>query len=172
MDIMNRVRKPCLDKFVIVFIDVKLIYSRDKTDHEKHLRCILTLLKQEKLYAKFSKCEFWLREVQFLGYIISEHGIQVDLAKIEAIMNWEAPKTPSKICSFLGLAGYYRRFIENFSRIATPLTTLTRKNVKFGWGPKQKESFEILKQKLRNAPVLTLPEGIEDFVVYCDASDT
>ncbi|XP_021986884.1 uncharacterized mitochondrial protein AtMg00860-like [Helianthus annuus] len=87
-------------------------------------------------------------------------------------MNWEAPKTQYEISSFLGLAGYYRRFIENFSRIATQLTTLTRKNVKFDWGPKQKESFEILKHKLTNAPVLTLPAGVEDFVVYCDASYT
>ncbi|XP_021984972.1 uncharacterized mitochondrial protein AtMg00860-like [Helianthus annuus] len=87
-------------------------------------------------------------------------------------MNWEAPKTPTEIHSFLGLAGYYRRFIEYFSRIAAPLTSLTRKNVKFDWGPKQQESFEILKQKLSNAPVLSLPEGVEEFVVYCDASHT
>ncbi|XP_021986684.1 uncharacterized mitochondrial protein AtMg00860-like [Helianthus annuus] len=102
----------------------------DKNDQEKHLRCILELLKQEELYAKFSKCEFWLREVQFLGHMISDRGIQVDPAKIKAIMNLEAPETP-KIRSFLGLAGYYRRFIENFSRIATSLTALTRKNAKF-----------------------------------------
>ncbi|XP_022032881.1 uncharacterized mitochondrial protein AtMg00860-like [Helianthus annuus] len=120
-----------------------LIYSRNKNDHEKHLRCILDFLKQEKLYVKFSKCEFWLREVQFLGHVISEQGIQVDPSKIEAIMNWEAPKTPSEIRIFLGLASYYRRFIENFSRIATPLTI--PKNAKFDWGANQKESFEILK---------------------------
>ncbi|KAM0058195.1 putative nucleotidyltransferase, Ribonuclease H [Helianthus debilis subsp. tardiflorus] len=172
MDLMNRVCKPYLDKFVIVFIDDILIYSRSQVEHEKHLKCILGLLRQEKLYAKFSKCEFWLRKVQFLGHVVSEQGIQVDPAKVEAVMNWEAPKTPTEIRSFLGLAGYYRRFIENFSRIAAPLTSLTRKKEKFIWGPKQQESFEILKQKLSNAPVLSLPEGTEEFVVYCDASHT
>ncbi|KAF5808599.1 putative nucleotidyltransferase, Ribonuclease H [Helianthus annuus] len=172
MDLMNRVCKPYLDKFVIVFIDDILIYSKNRADHEKHLRCILKLLHHEKLYAKFSKCEFWLREVQFLGHVVSERGIQVDPAKVEAVMNWQEPKTPTEIHSFLGLAGYYRRFIENFSRIAAPLTSLTKKKVKFVWGPKQQESFDILKQKLSNAPVLTLPEGTEEFVVYCDASHT
>ncbi|KAJ0916254.1 putative nucleotidyltransferase, Ribonuclease H [Helianthus annuus] len=172
MDLMNRVCKPYLDKFVIVFIDDILIYSKNQADHEKHLRCILELLQREKLYAKFSKCEFWLREVQFLGHVVSERGIQVDPAKVEAVMNWQETKTPTEIRSFLGLAGYYRRFIENFSRIAAPLTSLTKKKEKFIWGPKQQESFEILKQKLSNAPVLTLPEGTEEFVVYCDASHT
>ncbi|KAJ0495623.1 putative nucleotidyltransferase, Ribonuclease H [Helianthus annuus] len=172
MDLMNRVCKPYLDKFVIVFIDDILIYSKSQADHEKHLRCILELLQREKLYAKFSKCEFWLREVQFLGHVVSERGIQVDPAKVEAVMNWQEPKTPTEIRSFLGLAGYYRRFIENFSRIAAPLTSLTKKKEKFIWGPKQQESFEVLKQKLSNAPVLTLPEGTDEFVVYCDASHT
>ena len=172
MDLMNRVCKLYLDKFVIVFIDDILIYSKSQADHEKHLRCILKLLNQEKLYAKFSKCEFWLREVQFLGHVVTERGIQVDPAKVEAVMNWQEPKTPTEIRSFLGLAGYYRRFIENFSRIAAPLTSLTRKNIKFNWGPKQQEAFDILKQKLSNAPVLTLPDEMEQFVVYCDASHT
>ncbi|KAF5811168.1 putative nucleotidyltransferase, Ribonuclease H [Helianthus annuus] len=172
MDLMNRVCKPYLDKFDIVFIDDILIYSKSQADHEKHLRCILKLLHQEKLYAKFSKCDFWLREVQFLGHVVSERGIQVDPAKVEAVMNWQEPKTPTEIRSFLGLAGYYRHFIENFSRIAAPLTSLTRKNIKFNWGPKQQEAFDILKQKLSNAQVLTLPDGMEEFVVYCDASHT
>ncbi|KAF5772019.1 putative nucleotidyltransferase, Ribonuclease H [Helianthus annuus] len=105
MDLMNRVCKPYLDKFVIVFIDDILIYSKSQVDHKKHLRCILKLLQQEKLYAKFSKCEFWLREVQFLGHVVSERGIQVDPAKVEAVMNWQEPKTPTEIRSFLGLAG-------------------------------------------------------------------
>ena len=112
MDLMNRVCKPYLDKFVIVFIDDILIYSRNKSDHEQHLRLILELLRNEKLYAKFSKCEFWLREVQFLGHVINEKGIQVDPTKIEAVKNWEVPKTPTEVRQFLGLAGYYRRFIE------------------------------------------------------------
>ena len=159
MDLMNRVCKPYLDKFVIVFIDDILIYSKNEADHEQHLRAILELLKKEKLYAKFSKCEFWMREVQFLGHVINEQGIQVDPAKIEAIKKWEVPKNPTEIRRFLGLAGYYRRFIQHFSKLAMPLTMLTQKASKFNWGPKQEEAFNSLKQKLYSAPILSLPEG-------------
>ncbi|KAI3775001.1 hypothetical protein L1987_49569 [Smallanthus sonchifolius] len=143
MDLMNRVCKPYLDQFVIVFIDDILIYSKNKEEHEEHLRLILELLKREQLYAKFSKCEFWIREVQFLGHVVNEKGIHVDPSKIEAIKNWAVPTTPTEVRQFLGLAGYYRRFIEGFSKIAQPLTALTQK---------------------------ALPEGTGDFVVYCDAS--
>ncbi|GJR18403.1 putative reverse transcriptase domain-containing protein [Tanacetum coccineum] len=129
MDLMNRVCKPYLDKFVIVFIDDILIYSKDEREHEEHLKAILELLKKEKLYAKFSKCEFWIPKVQFLGHVIDSRGIHVDPAKIESIKDWASPKTPTEIRQFLGLAGYYR-----------------------------------------SAPILALPEGSEDFVVYCDAS--
>ncbi|KAI3704334.1 hypothetical protein L1987_74552 [Smallanthus sonchifolius] len=171
MDLMNRVCKPYLDKFVIVFIDDILIYSKTKAEHEQHLRLILELLKKERLYAKFSKCEFWLKEVQFLGHIVNDKGIHVDPAKIEAVKNWSTPKTPTKIRSFLGLAGYYLRFISNFSKIAVPLTALTHKGKSYEWGPKQEEAFQTLKHKLCNAPILTLPSGNDDFVVYCDASN-
>ncbi|KAI3815477.1 hypothetical protein L1987_15146 [Smallanthus sonchifolius] len=171
MDLMNRVCKPYLDKFVIVFIDDILIYSKTRADHEEHLRLVLDLLKKEQLYAKFSKCEFWLKEVQFLGHIVNDKGIHVDPAKIETIKNWNAPKTPTEVRSFLGLAGYYRRFISNFSKIAVPLTALTHKCKTYEWGPKQEEAFQTLKQKLCNAPILTLPDGIDDLVVYCDASN-
>ncbi|KAM0037110.1 putative nucleotidyltransferase, Ribonuclease H [Helianthus debilis subsp. tardiflorus] len=170
MDLMNRVCKPYLDKFVIVFIDDILIYSKTKEEHEQHLRAILELLKKEKLYAKFSKCEFWLREVQFLGHVVNGKGIHVDPTKIEAIKDWESPKTPTEIRQFLGLAGYYRRFIEDFSKIAQPLTALTQKDKKFDWSDKQEEAFQLLKNKLCDAPILSLPEGTDDFVVYCDAS--
>lgn len=170
MDLMNRVCKPYLDKFVIVFIDDILIYSKNKEDHEQHLRSILELLKKEELYAKFSKCEFWLRRVQFLGHVIDSQGIHVDPAKIEAIKNWETPRTPTEVRQFLGLAGYYRRFIENFSKIAKPLTLLTQKTAKYNWRDEQEEAFQLLKQKLCSAPVLSLPEGTENFVVFCDAS--
>ncbi|KAD6796059.1 hypothetical protein E3N88_06955 [Mikania micrantha] len=172
MDMMNRICKPYLDKFIIVFIDDILIYSKTPEDHTIHLRTLLELLRREKLYAKFSKCDFWLTEVQFLGHVINTQGIQVDPSKIEAITKWENPKSPTEVRSFLGLAGYYRRFIQNFSRIAVPLTSLTRKAEKFEWGPKQSEAFQILKDKLTHAPILALPEGVEDFVVYCDASHT
>ncbi|KAD2393961.1 hypothetical protein E3N88_40938 [Mikania micrantha] len=170
MDLMNRVCKPYLDQFVIVFIDDILIYSKSKAEHEQHLRTILELLKEEKLYAKFSKCEFWLKEVQFLGHVVNSEGIHVDPVKIEAIKDWDTPKTPTEIRSFLGLAGYYRRFISNFSKIALPLTKLTQKSEPFIWEQKQEEAFQTLKQKLCDAPILSLPDGCDDFVVYCDAS--
>ncbi|GKA73220.1 putative reverse transcriptase domain-containing protein [Tanacetum coccineum] len=170
MDLMNRVCKPYLDKFVIVFIDDMLIYSKDEREHEEHLKIILKLLKKEKLYAKFSKCEFWIPKVQFLGHVIDSRGIHVDPAKIESIKDWASPKTPTEIRQFLGLAGYYRRFIEGFSKIAKSMTKLTQKGIKFDWGEKEENAFQLIKQKLCSAPILALPEGSEDFVVYCDAS--
>ncbi|GJX35542.1 putative nucleotidyltransferase, ribonuclease H [Tanacetum coccineum] len=170
MDLMNKVCRPYLDKFVIVFIDDILIYSKTREEHVEHLRLVLGLLKKEKLYAKFSKCEFWLREVQFLGHVINGDGIHVDPSKIEAVKNWKAPRTPTEVRSFLGLAGYYRRFIENFSKIAKSLTILTQKGKVFDWGEEQELAFQTLKDKLCNAPVLALPDGPKDFVVYCDAS--
>ena len=170
MDLMNRVCRPMLDQSVIVFIDDILVYSKSASDHETHLRQVLSMLRREKLYAKFSKCEFWLREVQFLGHVVNGEGIKVDPAKISAIMNWERPKTPTEIRSFLGLAGYYRRFIQDFAKIASSLTELTRKNVKFEWDEDQELAFQTLKQKLSQAPVLVLPEGNDDLEVYCDAS--
>ncbi|GJX38607.1 reverse transcriptase domain-containing protein [Tanacetum coccineum] len=171
MDLMNRVCKPYLDKFVIVFIDDILIYSKTKEDHENHLRLMLDLLRKEKLYAKFSKCEFWLQEVHFLGHVVNHDGIHVDPSKIEAVKSWKAPTTPSEVRSFLGLAGYYRCFIENFSKIAKPLTLLTQKNQEYEWGEKQEEAFRTLKDNLCNAPILSLPNEVEDFVVYYDASN-
>ncbi|KAJ9542729.1 hypothetical protein OSB04_029235 [Centaurea solstitialis] len=170
MDLMNRVCRPLLDRSVIVFIDDILIYSKTKEDHVEHLREVLEILRKEQLYAKFSKCDFWLQEVQFLGHLVHREGIKVDPAKVEAVMKWETPKSPSKIRSFLGLAGYYRRFIQDFSKVAVPSTKLTRKNVSFVWGEEQQSAFETLRQKLCEAPVLTLPEGVEDMTVYCDAS--
>ncbi|GKA70965.1 putative reverse transcriptase domain-containing protein, partial [Tanacetum coccineum] len=140
MDLMNRVCKPYLDKFVIFFIDDILIYSKNKKEHEEHLKAILELLKKEELYAKFSKCEFWLPKVQFLGHVIDSQGIHVDPTKIKSIKDWASPKMPTEICQFLGLAGYYRRFIEGFSKIAKSMTKLTQKKVN------------------------------EDFIAYCDAS--
>ncbi|KAD0325810.1 hypothetical protein E3N88_44451 [Mikania micrantha] len=171
MDLMNRVCRPYLDQFVIVFIDDILIYSKSEREHEDHLKKVLELLRKEQLYAKFSKCEFWLKEVHFLGHVINKDGIHVDPAKIEAIKNWTTPSTPTEIRSFLGLAGYYRRFIANFSKIALPLTTLTQKSQAFIWGQKQEDAFQLLKQKLCNSPILSLPEGSDDFIVYCDASN-
>ncbi|GJV75476.1 putative reverse transcriptase domain-containing protein [Tanacetum coccineum] len=171
MDLMNRVCKPYLDKFVFVFIDDILIYSKTKEDHEVHLRLVLELLRKEKLYAKFSKCEFRLQEVHFLGHVVNQSGIYVDPGKIEEVKNWKDPITPSEIRSFLGLAGYYRRFIANFSKIAKPLTLLTQKNQKNVWGVEQEEALQTLKNILCDASILSLPDGVEDFAVYCDASN-
>ncbi|GJW17331.1 putative reverse transcriptase domain-containing protein [Tanacetum coccineum] len=164
MDLMNRVCKPYLDKFVIVFIDDILIYSKSKEDHKVYLKLVLEMLKKEKLFAKFSKCEFWLQEVHFLGHVVNSKGIHVDPSKIEAVKNWRVPKIPLEIRSFLRLAGYYRRFIMNFSTIAKPLTSVIQKNQKYEWGMEQEEAFQNLKDNLCNAPILSLPDGSEDFV--------
>ncbi|GJZ58887.1 putative reverse transcriptase domain-containing protein [Tanacetum coccineum] len=160
MDLINRVCKPYLDKFVIVFIDDILIYSHNEKEHEEHLKTTLELLKKEELNAKFSKCEFWINIVKFLGHVINSSGIHVDRAKIDAVKNWASPTTPSKIRQFLGLAGYYRRFIEGFSKIAKPMTELTQKNQKFDWGEEHEEAFQLFKQKLCVAHIIALPEGM------------
>nr|GEV29388.1 hypothetical protein [Tanacetum cinerariifolium] len=167
---MNRVCQPYLDKFVIVFIDDILIYSKDEKEHEEHLKAILELLKKEKLYAKFSKCEFWIPKVQFLSHVIDNRGIHVNLAKIGSIKDWTSPKTLTKIRQFFGLAGYYQRFIEGFSKVAKSMTKLTQKGIKFDWVEKEENAFQLIKQKLCSAPILALLEGSEDFVVYCDTS--
>nr|GFA18071.1 putative reverse transcriptase domain-containing protein [Tanacetum cinerariifolium] len=171
MNLMNRVCKPYLDKFMIVFIDDIPIYSKDEKEREEHLKEILELLKKEELYAKFSKCEFWIPKVQFLGHVIDRQGIHVDPAKIESVKDWASPKSPMEIPQFLGLAGYYQRFNEGFLKVARPMTKLTQKKVKFEWGNKQEAAFQLLKQKLCSAPILALPEGSKDFIVYCDASN-
>ncbi|GKD13322.1 putative reverse transcriptase domain-containing protein, partial [Tanacetum coccineum] len=131
---------PYLDKFLIVFIDDILIYSKSKEEHEVHLKLILELLEKEKLFGKFLKCEFWLQVDRFLGHVVNSEG-------------------------------YYRRFIANFSKIAKPLTLLTQKDKKFEWGNEQENAFQTLKDMLCDAPILALPEGADDFVVYCDASN-
>ncbi|GJQ94876.1 putative reverse transcriptase domain-containing protein [Tanacetum coccineum] len=157
MDLMNHVCKPYLDKFVIVFIDDILIYSRNKEEHADHLRIILELLKKEKLYAKFSKCDFWISIVQFLKHVIDSQGIHVDPAKIEAVKNWASPTTPIEVRRFLGLVGYYRRFIKDFLKIAKSLIELSQKNKKYIRGDDQESAFQLLKQKLCEAPILALP---------------
>ncbi|KAK8659179.1 hypothetical protein V6N13_029389 [Hibiscus sabdariffa] len=170
MDLMNRVFRPYLDQFVVVFIDDILVYSRTEAEHANHLRVVLQTLREHRLYAKLSKCEFWLKEVTFLGHVVSTKGIQVDPSKIEAIVNWKPPRNVPEIRSFLGLAGYYRRFVEGFSIIAAPLTKLLRKNVLFSWTDAQQASFEKLKDVLTKAPVLTQPESGKTYSIYSDAS--
>lgn len=170
MDLMNRVFKPFLDRFVIVFIDDILIYSKSREEHEQHLRLVLQTLREKQLYAKFSKCEFWLECVAFLGHIVSKNGISVDPSKVEAVQNWPRPTSVKEIRSFLGLAGYYRRFVKDFSKLAFPLTRLTQKKVEFKWTDACEESFQKLKECLISAPILALPTSGGGYVVYCDAS--
>ncbi|MCH87014.1 retrotransposon protein [Trifolium medium] len=131
---------------------------------------VLEVLREKKLYAKFSKCEFWLDEVKFLGHVISQGGVSVDQSKVEAVLNWERPRNITEVRSFLGLAGYYRRFIESFSQIALTLTRLTRKDTPFVWNEECEESFGQLKERLTQAPVLIIPDPNRSFVVFCDAS--
>ena len=170
MDYMNRIFRPFLDKFVVVFIDDILIYSRTWEEQAEHLRLVLSVLREKKLYAKLSKCKLWMDEVQFLGHVISAHGIAVDPAKVDVVVKWESPKSATEIRSFVGLAGYYMRFIEGFSKIVAPLTQLTRKDQPFTWTDKCEESFQKLKRRLTSAPILVIPDMGKPFEVYCDAS--
>ncbi|WMV59226.1 hypothetical protein MTR67_052611 [Solanum verrucosum] len=144
--------------------------TRSSEDHDKHLRIILQILKEKELYAKLSNCEFWLDEVTFLGHVVSAEDIKVDPSKIQAVVEWRPPKIPTEVRSFLGLAGYYRRFVKGFSIIASPLTKLLQKDVQFIWDDKRQESFETLKSLLTEAPILTLPIEGKEYVVYSDAS--
>ena len=141
MDLMNRVFRPYIDKFVVVFIDDILVYSKNQKEHEEHLRIVLETLREQKMYAKWKKCDFWMQSISFLGHVISEEGIEVDPEKIEAVVFWKTPRNVTEIKSFLGLAGYYRRFIEGFSKKAKPMTKLTQKGVKFEWIEKSEKSF-------------------------------
>ncbi|KAL2235714.1 UNVERIFIED_CONTAM: Retrovirus-related Pol polyprotein from transposon [Sesamum indicum] len=170
MALMNKTLQPFLDQFVIVFIDDILIYSSSPEEHEQHLRTILQILRDRQLYGKFSKCEFWMEENAFLGHVVSKEGVQPDPAKVKAILEWEPPKNVSEMRSFLGLAGYYRRFVKDFSIIAKPLTNLLKKNAPFNWNDKCAQSFEELKKRLTSAPILALPFGDGGYVLFTDAS--
>ena len=162
MNLMNKIFMEFLDKFVVVFIDDILIYSKSEEEHEEHLRLVLETLREHKLYAKFSKCEFWLKEVGFLGHVLSEGGVAVDPAKIQSVMEWKAPTNQTEVRGFLGLAGYYRKFVEGFSSIARPMTQLLKKDKKFEWTAKCEESFQELKKRLVSAPILTMPDIIQE----------
>jgi transposase InsO family protein len=169
MNLMNKVFMEYLDRFVVVFINDILIYSKSDSDHEEHLRLVLQKLRDNQLYAKYSKCEFWIGEVPFLGHIISNGGILVDHAKVKEIMAWSVPTTFTKNQSFLGLAGYYRRFIEGFSKIAKPMTSLLEKGREFKWDEKCQDSFDQLKKRLMSPLVLVMPDLQKGFDIYCDA---
>jgi len=169
MDLMNQVFHKYLDQFVVVFIDGILVYSTSYQEHEDHLKMVLEVLRK-KLFAKLKKCEFWLERVSLLGHVISKDGVLVDSKKIEAIVEWELPTNIREIHSFLGLASYYWRFIEGFSALSGPLTTLMRKKTPYVWSEECEASFQKLKRRLVTTPILTLPTESIGYVVYIDAS--
>jgi hypothetical protein len=155
MYLMNRVFMEYLDKFVVVFIDDILVYSRSEVEH---LRLALQKLRENRLYAKLSKCEFWMKQVVFLGHVISKRGISVDPSKVQDVLSWNTSTSVGDIRSFLGLAGYYRRFIEGFSKISKPMTELLKKDKKFKWTSTCEASFQELKKRLTTAPILVMPD--------------
>ena len=159
MYLMNSVFMPELDKFVVVFIDDILIYSENESDHAEHLRIVLSRLREHKLYAKFSKCEFWLSKVPFLGHILSREGISIHPSKVQEVMDWKVPTSVHEVQSFLGLAGYYK-----------PMTRLLQKDEKYKWTPECEVAFHTLRTLLTTAPVLAQPNIEKPFDVFCDAS--
>jgi hypothetical protein len=158
-----------LDKFVIVFLDEIIIYSKSEEENEHNLRMVLQVLRERQLYAKLSKCSFYQKQIHYLGHIISKDGIAVDPEKIEAIREWSAPNNVTEVRSFMGLVGYYRRFIEGLSKISHPITSLQRKGMKFQWTLDCERSFQHLKQLLTSSPILRITDRNEDFIVYRDA---
>jgi hypothetical protein len=170
MYLMNKVFMEYLDNYVVVFIYDILIFFKMKEEHKKHLRLVLEKPRSNQLYGKFSKCEFWLTEVTFLGHVISAGGVSVDPGKVKDVLNWMPPTTASEIQSFLGLAGYYCRFINDFSKIAKPMTKLLEKNKAFEWIAECQASCEELRKHLTSAPVLIPPDLTKKFDIYCDAS--
>jgi hypothetical protein len=172
MYLMNSIFMPELNKFIVVFIDGILVYSNNEEEHVQYLWVILQRLRDHQLYAKFSKCAFWLKEVPFLGHVISAEGIVVDLSKAQEVLDWKSPRSVTQIRSFLRLAGYYRCFIPNFSKIVKPKTKLLEKDAKFKWSLQCEEAFLTLKKFLTTAHVLAQPDIEKPFDVYCDTSDT
>jgi hypothetical protein len=170
MYMINKVFMEYLDKFIVVFIDDILVYSRNEEEHEGHLCLVLQKLQDHKLYAKLSKCEFWLEQVAFVGHVVSKGGISMDPSKVQDVLSWEAPTSVSDIQSFFELAGYYRRFIEGFLKISKPMTELLEKDKQFKWTPACESSFQELKERLTTAPVLLMSNMEKPFSIYCDAS--
>ena len=167
MDLMNRVFRSYVDQFVVIFLEDILVYSKDQKSHDTHLRVVLKTLRKEQLYAKLSKCEFWMNEVSFLGHIVSKEGIRVDPKKIEVVVEWNPQKkNVTEVRSFLRLVEYYRRFVKGFSMTETPMTRLLQKNVKYEWSEKCQRSFNKLKSFLTEAPVLTQPTCGREYVIF------
>jgi hypothetical protein len=172
MYLTNLVFMEELDKFVVVFIDNILVFSKSKKEHEEHPCIVLQRLRDHQLYAKFTKCEFWLTKVQFLGHVVSSEGIFVDPSKVREVLDCKPPRTVHQVRSFLGLGGYYRKFIPNFFKIAKPITDLLKKEEKLVWNAERDEAFRTPKKLLTTFPVLAQPDITKSFDVYCDASST
>ena len=170
MRLMHHVLRDFIGRFVVVYFDDILVYSRSLDDHLGHLRQVLSVLRKNTLYANIEKCTFCVDNIVFLGFVVGRNGVQVDPEKIKAIQEWPTPKSVGDIRSFHGLASFYRRFVPNFSTIASPLNELVKKNVAFTWGEKQEQAFALLKEKLTKAPVLALPDFSKTFELECDAS--
>jgi hypothetical protein len=170
MHLMQQTLRKFLDDFVIVFIDDILIYSKTLEDHYKHLRLVLQVLRDKQLYAKLSKCDFFQSEIGFLGHVINQYGIKMEPSKVDAVQKWPVPKNVHELRSFLGLAGYYRRFVKDFSMIASPLTLLLHKDTKYEWGAGQEQSYTELKQAVSTAPILIIPDPHLPYTVVTDAS--
>ncbi|KAK1681406.1 hypothetical protein QYE76_042254 [Lolium multiflorum] len=170
MRLMNHILRPLIGKSVVVYFDDILVYSKNLEDHVHHVREVLCILRHEKLYANLPKCTFAQNKLVFLGFVVSANGIEVDSSKVEAIHNWPTPTNVGQVRSFHGLAGFYRRFVKDFSTIACPLNELTKKNVPFVWGKAQQKAFDELKKRLTEAPLLVLPDFAKTFEIECDAS--
>lgn len=170
MHVMNQALHPFIGKFVVVYSDDILIFSKTLDDHINHLREVLRVLRRDQLFATFKKCEFGSDQVHFLGYIVSAKGLAVDPAKVEAIQSWLVPTTLSETRIFHGLASFYRRFVPQFSTLMAPLTDCIRREGSFLWTPEASHAFTIIKQKLSSAPILALPDFSHVFELHCDAS--
>ena len=173
MTVMQDIFQPFLDKFIIIYINDLLIFSKNHKEHEQHLRQVFETLRQNKLYGKISKCAFFQESVEYLGHIISSKGIATDPEKVKAVQEWPTPTNLKDVQSFLGLCNYYRRFVPSYSHIATPLTALTHKNTPFKWDEETEKVFQELKQRMSESPVLTIPSPNHDhpFSITINASN-
>jgi hypothetical protein len=167
MRLMNRA---FIGKFVVVYFDDILIYSKEFDEHMNHLRQVLDVLRKESLYANLKRCDFCMDRIIFLGYVVISKGIEMDGAKVKAIQEWPTPKSKTEVRSFHGLTSFYRRFVKDFSTMTSPLTEIIKKSVGFKWGEEQESAFSLLKSKLILAPLLSLPDFNKAFEIECDAS--
>lgn len=170
MRLMNHVLRAFIGHFVVVYFDDILVYSKSMAAHIDHLESVMKVLREEKLFANLKKCTFCTDNLVFLGFVVSADGVKVDEEKIKAIKEWPSPKTVGEVRSFHGLAGFYRRFVKDFSTLAAPLTEVIKKDVGFKWEEDQEKAFQTLKEKLTNAPILILPDFLKTFEIECDTS--